>query len=263
MYIIGERLNSTRTSVKNALEGRDVGFLLQEAKKQLARGCSAIDLNAAALMEEESESLKWAVPLLQDQFSTPISIDTPNKTAMEAGLKAHRGKAVLNSMTGESRRIADFLPLVKTYRPITIILCMDDFGLPQTPQQELEVASNMAELMDREGIDREDIFLDPLVRPIGADSDSGRLFLDSLSLIKGKFPDIKTIAGISNVSFGLPRRSLINRTFLTLAMALGLDGAILNPLDPGLISAVRAGEALLGRDPMLRNYLSFIRSEER
>ena len=263
MYIIGERLNSTRRAVKDALENRNVDFLLQETKKQLDRGAAAIDLNAATLMESELEALKWAVPLLQEQFSAPISIDTPNKTAMEAGLKVHRGQAVLNSMTAESSRIADLLPLVKTYRPITIILCMDDAGLPQTPREELKIASRMVELMEREGIDLEDIFLDPLVRPVGADPDSGRLFLDSLSLIKGQYPDIKTIAGLSNVSFGLPRRNLINHTFLTLAMSHGLDGAILNPLDKDMISAVRTGEALLGLDPMLRKYLSYIRSEDR
>jgi cobalamin-dependent methionine synthase I len=263
MFIIGERLNSTRRVVREALLDKDIDFLLLEAKKQLDRGVSALDLNAATLFEGEREALRWAITLLQDHFSIPISIDTPNRAAMEAGLKSHRGHAVLNSLTGEAKRLSDFLPLIKEYRPMTIILCMDDNGLPQTPEEELAAATKLVDLMDREGVDLQDIFLDPLVRPIGADPQSGPLFLESLSLIKDRYPDIKTIAGISNVSFGLPRRNLINRTLLTLAMGRGLDAAICNPLDAGLVAALRTGEALLGRDPMLRNYLSFIRSEDR
>lgn len=260
MFIIGERLNSTRRAVKTAFEKRDVDFFINETKSQIDRGISAIDINAATLLDNEEKSLRWAITLLQDQFSTAISIDTPNRKAMEVGLKSHKGQAVLNSMTMESGRITDFLPLVKTYRPKTIVLCMDDAGLPQTAGQELDVASKILALMDREGIDLKDIFLDPLVRPIGADPQSGRLFLDSLSLIKTKYPEIKTIAGISNVSFGLPRRNLINRTFLILAMSLGLDGAIINPLDKDMISAIHVAEALTGLDPLLRQYLSFIRA---
>jgi cobalamin-dependent methionine synthase I len=262
MYIIGERINSTRKAVRDALDNRDAEFLVDEVLRQLEAGASAIDINAAALHEGEREALKWAIPFLQEQFKIPFSIDTPNPASMESGLKVHQGQAILNSLTGESSRIMELLPLIKQFRPRTIILCMDDSGLPQTPEQELSIAQKMAELMDREGIDLSDIFLDPLVRPIGVYPESGRLFLDSLTLIKENLPQVNTIAGVSNVSFGMPGRKLINRSFLTLAMGRGLDAAILDPLDKEIISAVKASRALLGHDPAMREYLEFIRSSK-
>lgn len=262
MIIVGERLNSSRTPVFHALNRKDEKYLLDEALKQERAGANYIDLNAAILLEQEVSRLKWTIPLLQKKLTIPLSIDTPNSEAMEEGLKIHKGKALLNSLSGESSRVKAFLPLIKKYQPQVIILCLDDSGIPKSSDQELAIADKMVNLLCKEGIRVEDIFVDPLVRPIGADQNAGKLFLEALQKIKKNLPEVKTIAGISNVSFGLPRRKLLNRTFLTLAIQKGLDAAILDPLDKKIIASLYSAHALLGKDSAMKNYLRYIRQKK-
>lgn len=259
MIIVGERLNSSRRPVFHALDQKDKKYLVDQAQKQEKAGASYIDLNTAALLEKEVKTLKWAISFLQKEVKIPLSIDTPNPEAMEEGLKNHKGQALLNSLSGETRRIKSILPLVKEYKPRVIVLCLDDDGLPKTADKELAIAKKMISLLEKEGVSPEDIFIDPLVRPIGVDQESGKLFLESLEKIKKNLPSVKTIAGISNVSFGLPRRKLINRVFLILALQRGLDAAILDPLDKEILTTLGSVEALLGKDPALKKYLKQIR----
>jgi len=260
MIIVGERLNSSRRSVLQALEQKDIKYLVDQAQRQEKAGASYIDLNSAALLDKEEETLQWAIPLLQKELNVPLSIDTPNPEAMEVGLKYHEGQALLNSLSGESKKIKAFLPMIKEYRPRVVVLCLDDNGLPKSSNQELSIADKMLTLLDKEGLSIEDIFVDPLVHPVGVDRKAVTLFLESLEKIKKKFPLVKTIAGISNVSFGLPRRKLLNRVFLVLALQKGLDAAILDPFDKGVLAALNAAEALMEKDPGLKNYLTSIRS---
>ena len=260
MIIIGERLNSTRSQILQALESKDEKYLVDEAKKEEAAGANYIDLNAAALLDKEAETLCWAISVLQKELNIPLSIDTPDPRVMEEGLKIHKGQAIMNSLSGETKKTRALLPFVRKYRPRVIALCLDDEGLPQNSDKELSIAARMVSLLEKEGLRQEDIFLDPLVRPVGADQKAGELFLESLEKIKKNFPQVRTVAGISNISFGLPRRKLLNRTFLVLALRSGLDAAILDPLDKEIIAALSAAEAFLGKDPSLKNYLKFIRS---
>lgn len=260
MIIVGERLNSSRRAVFQALNNRDEEFLLKEALKQQQAGSDYLDLNAAALLDQEVATLTWAVPLLQKAVNISLSIDTPNPEAMAAGLRLHRGRAFLNSLSGEARRLDSFLPLIKEYRPRVVLLCLDDTGIPRDPKTELDIAKRVTERLVTSGIALEDIFIDPLVHPIGVDQTAVRLFLDSLQMIKTEIPAANTIAGISNVSFGLPQRSLVNRTLLVMALQIGLDAAILDPLDKGIQASLVSAQALLGMDMSLRNYLSFIRA---
>jgi cobalamin-dependent methionine synthase I len=259
MIIVGERLNSSRRPVLQALENRNEQFLLEEALKQEEAGANYIDLNTAALLDKEVEILKWAILLLQEKLSIPLSIDTPNPIAMEQGLKIHKGKALLNSLSGETEKIKSFLPLIKDYKPNVIVLCMDEKGLPQSSEEELAIAFRMIDLLVKEGINIKDVFIDPLVRPLSVNNEAGILFLESLQKIKKSLPEVKTIAGLSNISFGLPKRKLMNRAFLVLALKYGLDAAILDPLDKKLLASLSAAQALLGKDPSLKNYLSHFR----
>jgi len=263
MIIIGERLNSSRRSVQEALARRDDAFLLKEAKLQEGAGADYIDLNASALLDKEVEVLRWAIPLLQRILKIPLSLDTANPEVMEEALKLHRGRALLNSLTGEEKRIQSFLPLLRNYQPQVILLCLDDQGLPDKPERALSIAHKMVERLVKQGLKAEDIFVDPLVRPIGADCRAGLLFFESLERIKSHLPGIKTIAGLSNVSFGLPQRKLLNRTMLVLALEAGLDAAICDPLDEELQAALAASSALLGLDPSLKKYLQHIRQKAR
>ena len=260
MIIVGERLNSSRRPVLQALNKKNKKYIIDQAQRQEKAGTSYIDLNTAALLDKEVQTLKWAIPLLQKEVDIPFSIDTPNPEAMEEGLKIHKGQALLNSLSGEAERIKAFLPLIKEYKPRVIVLCLDDEGMPETSDKELSIAWKIVTLLDKEGVNHEDIFLDSLVRPIGIDQKAGELFLESLEKIKKNLPSVNTIGGVSNVSFGLPRRKLLNRAFLVLSLQRGLDAAILDPLDKEILAALRSAEALLGKDPALKNYLTFIRS---
>lgn len=259
MLIVGERLNSSRKPVLRALQTLDKKYLLDEASRQERAGADYIDINAAALLSLEPDRLRWAVSLLQKKVRIPLSIDTPNAEAMKAGLEIHRGRALLNSISGESERVKTFLPLIKRYNPRVIVLCLDDAGLPANAEEELRIAEKMVSLLTKEDISPEDIFIDPLVRPIGVEVKTGKLFLSALEKIKKNLPEVKTIAGISNVSFGLPQRKLLNRIFLVLALQKGLDGAILDPLDKEMRASLFFARAIMGEEKALRNYLEFFR----
>jgi len=263
MILVGERLNSSRRSVFKALDNKDENYLVSEALRQEKAGADYIDLNTAALLDEEIHALKWAIPLLQKELSVPLSLDTPNHEAMQVGLRLHKGKALLNSLSGEAKRIQTYLPLIKEYKPRVVALCLDDEGIPKNPDKELSIAQRLVERLEKAGVKQDDIFVDPLVQPIGVDHNAVNLFLDSLEKIKKNLPGVKTIAGISNVSFGLPQRKLVNRTLIILSLQKGLDAAIVDPLDKEIHSAIFSAQALLGRDLSLKNYLSFVRKHEK
>ncbi len=263
MIIIGERLNSSRKSVLLAMENKDENYLQKEALRQEQAGASFIDLNAAALLDKEVEALKWIIPLLQEKLSIPLSIDTPSPKAMEEGLKIHRGRALLNSLSGEKEKIKSLLPLIKEHKPSVIVLCLDEKGLPKSPEYAVSIASRMVDLLVKEGLDTDDIFIDPLVHPASIEPEAALFFLESLRRIKERMPEVKTIAGLSNISFGLPQRRLVNRIFLSIAFLNGLDAAILDPLDAKLLRAISAAEALLDQEPSLQNHGRETRKKEK
>ncbi len=254
MIIVGERLNSSRKPVLQALKEKDEDYLQNEALKQEQAGACFIDLNTAALLDKEVEALKWTIPLLQEKLSIPLSIDTPSPDAMEEGLKVHRGRALLNSLSGQKAKTKSLLPLIKEYKPFVIILCLDEKGLPKSPEYVVSIASRMVDLLLKEGLEIDDIFIDPLVHPVSIEPEAALFFLESLRRIKERIPEVKTIAGLSNISFGLPQRSLINRIFLSIALLNGLDAAILDPLDTKILRAISAAEALLDQEPSLQNF---------
>jgi 5-methyltetrahydrofolate--homocysteine methyltransferase len=214
-------------------------------------------------MDAEIEALRWAIPLLQKSVSVPLALDTPNPEAVAEALKIHQGRPLLNSLTGESGCLEVLLPLVREFRPRVIALCLDEDGPPESSDRALALAEKLAGILTGEGLLPEDIFIDPLVRPVGVNDQIGALFLESLSKIKARLPGFMTIAGLSNVSFGLPERRLLNRTLLVLALQAGLDAAICDPLDSELMASLRAAQALLGKDRSLKNYLKFIREKSK
>lgn len=263
MILIGERLNSSRKAVLEAFRNKDEEFLLREALSQERAGADYIDLNASALMEREVETLLWAIPLLNDALRVPLSLDTPNSLAMTAAFQVYQGRAILNSLTAEKEKLKGLLPLIREYKPRVIALCLDESGLPGGSEQALAVGLKLVDLLVKAEVQPGDIFLDPLVRPVGVDQEAVCVFLDSLGKIKENLPGVKTIAGLSNVSFGLPERRLINKTMLVLAMGRGLDAAILDPCDEEIRALLIAAQALLGQDPGLKDYLRFIREKRK
>lgn len=247
MLIIGERLNSSRKEVHQALLIRDAEFFLKNAKLQKEKGADFVDLNTASMLEDELESMKWAMEIIQREENIAISIDSPNVEVLIEGIKSHKGKAILNSITVDEEKIKRIAPIIKEKDPLVVVMLIDT-STPSTPEECLQKLEKFFDLIDKFGLKKENFLFDPLLRPIGIESKNVILFLNSLKLIKEKYPEIKTICGLSNASFGLPSRRLINRTLLPLIVYLNIDAIILDVLDEKLNSTLIVSNALLGKE---------------
>jgi cobalamin-dependent methionine synthase I len=260
VIIIGEKINSTLETVRPAMETRDAAAIIDLARRQSRAGADYIDVNAGMFYKNEAEILSWLIQTIQEEVKTPFTIDSPDPKAILAGLKANRnGKPIVNSITGEKERINGILPLVVEYKTGVIALCMDDRGMPETASERVEVARSLIDLLTREGIPLDDIYIDPMIRPIGTGSHYGVVALDTIRTVKNEYPDVHIACGLSNISFGIPARKVVNQAFLVAAMTSGMDGAILDPLDKKLMTFMYATEALLGVDDFCMNFLTKFR----
>ncbi|WP_369018832.1 methyltetrahydrofolate cobalamin methyltransferase [Thermatribacter velox] len=260
LIIIGERINATRKPIREALERRDAQFFIEEARKQEQAGAHFIDVNAGTDAKSEMENLPWLVEIIQDEVSVPLCFDSANEKALERALKVYKKKElIINSFTAEEAKIKALLPLAKEWNASIVGLAMGEAGIPQTGQERMKLVDRLLEAVHRYDIPEERLFIDPLVIPVGTDSTQGKVFLETLRSIKDKFPKVKTVCGLSNVSFGLPNRRLLNRTFVVLCLGFGLDAAIIDPLDRELMASIYAAEALLGIDEFCMKYLSAFR----
>lgn len=256
MIIIGEKINSSIPSVKKAIENRDEECIRTLALAQEEVEADYIDVNAGAFVDTELDHLRWLMEVVQNAVDTPLVIDSPNPKALKLGLSLNRnGKPIINSISGEKERYDAVLPLVKEYNGRIVVMAMDDAGMPETAEQAFSNAAALINRLVGEGIKIDDIFVDPLIRPIGTDSEYGNIALQTIRRIRQEFSDVHITCGLSNISFGIPARKIMNQTFLVAAMAAGLDSAIMNPLDKGLMAARYACEALLGEDEYCMEYI--------
>ncbi len=256
MIIIGEKINSTLKAVRPAMENYDAAVIQDLAKRQYEAGANYIDLNAGMFINDEPERLEWLVRTVQEVVDAPLAIDSPNPKALLAGLKANKkGKPVINSITDETERYETVLPLILEYNTGIVALCMDDTGMPETVEDRVKIGDRLIKKMTRLGIGLDDIYIDPMVRPIGTGSHYGVVAIETIRKIKAEYPDVHITCGLSNVSFGIPARKIMNQAFLVAATAAGMDGAILDPLDRKLMTFVYAAEALAGKDDFCMNYL--------
>ncbi|MBE3576018.1 MAG: methyltetrahydrofolate cobalamin methyltransferase [Firmicutes bacterium] len=259
MHIVGERINTSRKAIAPAVEGRDAEYIQKVARDQVGAGADRIDVNAGTLVDGEPDALAWLVQTVQDAVDAPLCLDSPNPAALAKALPLHKGKAMINSISAEKERYRRIVPLVKEYGSAVVGLCMDDEGLPDTADRRVEIAHRLISDLADDGIPADDIYIDPLVRPISTSSDAALVVLETLQRVHERHPAVHFICGLSNVSFGLPARRLLNQAFLVLAMGAGLDGAILDPQDAGLMSLLRAAEALLNRDSFGLHYIQAFR----
>lgn len=262
MIIIGERINTSRKAIAPAVESKDAGFILQEAQRQIEAGANYIDVNCGTMVDTEPENLEWLVKTVQTIPGVLCSIDSPSAVALERALKIHRGKPVINSITAEKERLQGILPLVRDYKTSIVALAMDDQGMPETADERFSIASFLVGELVKSGVALEDIYLDPMVRPVSTGGHYGRVVFETIRKIKQEFPGIHTVCGLSNISYGLPARKLINHTFLVMAMMAGLDAAILDPLDKRLMSLLYAAEVLLEKDDYALNFITAFREEK-
>jgi 5-methyltetrahydrofolate--homocysteine methyltransferase len=260
MLVIGEKINSTRKKVRQAIAARDKAFLQKLAIDQTNAGADYLDVNTGAFPSEEAELMEWLVQVVQDVVQTPLAIDSASPDALAAGLKLHRnGTPLINSVTIEKVRFENVLPLIFEYDASVLALAMGDEGIAGTAEGRFEAAKRLVSALCSEGVEQNRIFLDPLVQPISVQNDSGLIALSVIHRIKQEFPQINTTCGLSNISFGLPQRAELNRAFLVMAIAAGLDSAIIDPLDHELMDLIKTAEALLGKDRFCKNYIKAFR----
>ncbi|MCA9903535.1 MAG: dihydropteroate synthase [Anaerolineae bacterium] len=246
--IIGERINPTgRKQLAAELAEGNFDRVVSDAVAQVAAGAHMLDVNAGIPMIDEPAVLAQIVRLVQSVVDVPLAIDSSVVAALEAGLQAYQGKALVNSVTGEDARLEAVLPLVKKYGAAVIGITNDESGISHDPEQRLAVARKIIERAADHGIAREDVVIDPLAMPVVAVPSSGATFLH---ITRSLAQDLRvnTTCGASNISFGLPARDSLSATFLAMGIGAGLTSAILNPLKPETLNTIRAAELLMGHD---------------
>ena len=256
MIIVGEKINSTLKAVRPAMENRDAQAIIDLAKKQYDAGATFIDLNAGMFYDDEVEILEWLVETVQGALDAPLCIDTPNPLAIKRALAVNKNpKPMINSITAEKDRYDSIAPFLSEYEASVVALCMDDSGMPETIDERVRIADDLIGRLTKLGMKLDDIYIDPMVRPIGTGSHYGVVAIETIRKVKSNFPEVHIMCGLSNISFGIPARKNINQVFLVSAMNAGMDGAILDPLDKKLMSFLYACEAVLGLDEFCLNYL--------
>ena len=247
--IIGERINPTGRKVfQEQLRAGDLSAIERDVIAQVEAGATMLDVNMGAPLIDEPVVLAQAVKLVQSLTDLPLCIDSSVVEALEAGLQAYQGKALVNSITAEDERMELILPLVKKYGAAVIALPNDEFEIPEDPMRRLELVRHIVDTATgKYGIPIEDIIIDPLAMPIGADSSLVNRTLETIALIK-EHVGVNMTLGASNVSFGMPERHAINSVFVPMAMAVGLTSAIMDSRTEQVVMAVRAADLMLGND---------------
>jgi len=260
MIIIGELINASRKAIKAAIEAQDVEAIQKVAKDQDAAGADYIDVNAGIFVGKEPEYLKWLVETVQQVTGKSCAIDSPDPTAIEAALSVHQGTPLINSISLEKERYEKLMPIIAGTDMKVIALCMSYAGMPQTVDDRMKIADELVGGLLKNNVKVENILVDPLVQPLSVDGTFGVEFINTIEKIIETFPGIHTACGLSNISYGLPARKFMNQTFMIMAIAKGLDGAIINPLDQKMMANIIAAEALAGKDNFCMNYLKAFRS---
>lgn len=262
MLIVGELINASRKSIAGFIEAKDGAALQAVAKDQVEAGADYIDVNAGVFVDREAEYLRWLVETVQSAVDAPCCIDSPDPRAIEAALSVHKGTAMINSISLEKERYDRLLPIVAGTGLKVVALCMSDEGMPETADQRLQIADRLINGLVSAKVPEDNIYVDPLVQPVATNTAYGKEFLESVARIRREFKGVHTMCGLSNISFGMPERKLLNQTFMVMAITSGLDGAIVNPLDKKMMAAILSAETLMGRDNFCMNYLKAYRAKK-
>ncbi len=265
LIVVGERINTSRKIkgeqvIEKAVVERDKDYITKLAQEQEAAGATFIDVNCGTLTSGEPEALEWLTQVVMEACPhTPVSFDSPNPAALRKGLECYEmshGQPLVNSITAESERYENVLPLVKEFKTKVIALAMDDTGIQQDAGKRLDVARKLVSDLAEADIPLDDIYVDPLTFPIGTGNDVAIALLDIIEKIMAEFPGVHTIAGISNISHGMPARKILNQAMTVLAIGKGLDGGIIDPNDRYLMALIYSAEALMGKDDFCMNYIT-------
>jgi len=263
MLIIGESINGTIQNVGEAILNRNETFLRELARTQYECGAQMLDVNAGVAEGNEVEDLAWLIETAQKEVSLPLMIDSANPEALKAALSVYRHPEppILNSISGEEEKWNKLFPVLVEKKCKVVVLCMDDQGIPKTIEERIAVATKLFHRLTEAGIPPGYIYSDPLVLSVAVETDAALVTLDTIKTIRSNFPESHIICGVSNVSMGLPGRKLINRTFLTMAIASGLDTLLTDVRDQALMSSIYASKVLINQDPYCLEYLKAYREK--
>lgn len=255
MIIVGELINTSRKAIEQAVKNRDKAFIKKVAREQADAGADYIDVNAGTFLEKESEYLPWLVETVQAVVDLPCCLDSPSPPALEKAMGVHRGVPMVNSISLETDRYAKMLPVV-TQAPCKLVaLCMSQTAMPTTARERVDVADQLIKALVAAGMAQADIYVDPLVQPVSVDTRMGVATLEAIRTIRQNYLEVNIICGLSNISFGLPERRLINRYFLSLAIGSGLSAAILDPTDRTIMAALKTNLMIMGQDEYCADYI--------
>ncbi|MFC2019009.1 dihydropteroate synthase [Chloroflexota bacterium] len=259
MLVIGEKINASNRSVGEAISRRDAEFVAGLAQAQAAAGADFIDLNAGVGhngRKEEIAAMKWLVETVEQATDKPLAIDSDSTEVIMAALASYHGdQVIINSVSAEPNRLKSIGSLAAEHGAWLVALAMGESGIPTTAEERLAACELIMTRLEKLGIKSEQVLFDPLVLPIAVDNTQGLITLKTIEQIKARFPGARTVAGLSNISYGLPERKLVNRSFLLMAAYAGLDAVISDPLDPKAMGLVKVADMLTGEDPLCRRYV--------
>ncbi len=254
--IIGERINPTgKKMLKEALRNNDMDYIYREGVTQADAGADVLDVNVGLPEIDEPTMMQNAVLGLQSILNTPLQIDTSDPVAMEKALRIYNGKAMVNSVNGKEKVMEEVFPLVKKYGGVLVCLTLDENGIPETIEGRIDIAKRIINKAESYGITKENLVFDPLCMTVSTNKDNAKITLECIEKLTNEL-DVKTVLGVSNVSFGLPNRELLNSTFFTLAMQKGLGAGIINPKSDAMMNAYYSYCALNGLDDNFEQYIA-------
>jgi 5-methyltetrahydrofolate corrinoid/iron sulfur protein methyltransferase len=255
MIIIAEKLNGSIPSCAKAIAERNADYIRDLAKRQSEAGADFIDV-CASVNEGELEVLKWMIDLVQEVTDTPIAIDSPNTKVLVDAMKLVKRPGLFNSVSGEGTKIDDAFPhLAGTDWHVMALLC-DDTGIPKSAAKRIEVFETIMKKANEYGIKHDHIHIDPLVEMLCTSENGIETVVEVMTYIKKNYPEVHISGAVSNISFNLPARRIVNQAFAVLAMNAGMDSAVLDPLNQDLMGMIYATEALLGYDEMCIEYIT-------
>lgn len=259
--IIGEKLNSTDKKVKKLLEERDESALLDLARAQVDGGAKYLDLNASMLADKEEDALVWSLRCIKSELDIGISLDSPNMEILLRVMPLAGSEVIINSLTSDKGVLDEALPAVSEHESGVIVMLKNREGIPGTAQKRLQMAESAASSISAAGVSPEKVFIDPVLTPLATSPEGLGTALDTMAGLRKHFPDFRRIGGLSNISYGLPLRKLLNRTFISMAISYGLDAVICDPTDSKLMETVTASLAITGADRGCRDLLGYYRAK--
>ncbi|MBN2069878.1 MAG: dihydropteroate synthase [Candidatus Krumholzibacteriota bacterium] len=260
--IIGEKLNSSNRKIRDIFESRDEDSLLLSAGGQLGGGADYIDINSSMLMEGEKEALFWAGDAILERYDTKLSIDSPNLALLTEAAERYGERSIINSLTCDDDILAQALPVLRASGSSFILLMKNRKGIPSDAEGRISLARMALKMIEKMDIPDNRVMLDPVFTPVATGLAGSSVTLATLEKLSIELPSFGRVGGLSNISYGLPMRRLLNRTFLAMAVAKGITALICDPTDKKLMGILKSAEAIAGSDKGCREYLRYYRASK-